>query len=324
MLSNVQKATVAMLRLAVIAFAAALTGCANMEGKFADTTVADLPVFADETIALMGGEDPGLTVNETVLIREYLTGEDPNEALIDDLAVKAELLLVAIVEYSLEIALVSETVSDPQERLRIYIDNLRKFERVITETLDLQELNLAANVAQAAQQEKLLDAMRAAQPVIDALGRYGLILLARHDDGVTEVAAHVERGIDEDYKGLYEYGTWLGGHRDEVLMELGGLIEQEAEGKNIIGREQELIARLEIIDRLSKEIEPHWEIYRSAQRELDSVHINVLNSSNRTRLILLVWVRAHERMTTGRIEDAEWFTMKDLGAAAFKLGRKLL
>jgi hypothetical protein len=311
-------------RLAFVVSVVVLASCASMEGKFTETTVADLPVFADETLALMGGEDPGLYLNETVLIREYLTGEDPNEKLIDDLVAKADRLLVAIADYSLELALVADTVEDQEEQKARYITGLTKLERVVTNELDLQELNLEANVAEAARQEKLLDAMRVAQPVIDALGTHGLLLLTRHDDGVEAVAKMVEQGIQKDYAGLYEYGTWLGGHRDSVLLELGKLIKQEAKGKNIAQQETELIERLEVIHRLATEIEPHWEIYRSTQMELDQVHTNVLNSSNRVRLILLVWTRAHERMASGRIEDAEWFTMQDLGAAAFKLGRKII
>jgi hypothetical protein len=313
-----------IIRLTFLAAAMVLTGCASMEGKFTETTVANLPVFADQTLALMGGEDPGLYLNETVFIREYLTGEDPNEILIDELVVTADKLLVAIADYSLDLALVADTVSDPEAQKARYMENLIKLERVVTQELNLQELNLHSNVEAAAQQETLLGAMRTAQPIIDALGRHGLMLMSRHDDGVESVARHVELGIEEDYAGLYEYADWLGGHRDAVLLELGELIEQEAQGKDISRQENELIARLEVINRLATEIEPHWEIYRSAQRELDKVHLNVLNSSNRVRLILLVWVRAHERMTSGRQEDAEWFTMQELGAVAFKLGRKLI
>ncbi len=311
-------------RLAFVASVVVLASCASMEGKFTETTVADLPVFADQTLALMGGEDPGLYLDQTILIREYLTGEDPNEQLMDDLVAVADKLLVAIGDYSLELALVADTVADQDEQKARYIASLTKLERVVTNELNLQELNLQANVADAAQQETLLEAMRAAQPVVDALGRHGLMLLTRHDDTVELVARNVEKGIEKDYAGLYEYASWLGNHRDTVLLKLGKLMEQEAQGKNIAQQENELIARLEVIHRLATEIEPHWEIYRSTQMELDEVHTNVLNSSNRVRLILLVWTRAHERMTSGRQEDAEWFTMQDLGAVAYKIGRKLI
>jgi hypothetical protein len=323
-MKTIQTKLTLIMRLAFAAALIVLTGCASMEGKFTETTVANLPVFADQTLALMGGEDPGLYLNETVFIREYLTGENPNEKLIDELVVTADKLLVAIADYSLDLALVADTVSDPEAQKARYMVNLRKLERVVTQELGLQELNLHSNVEAAEQQETLLGAMRTAQPVIDALGRHGLMLMSRHDDGVEAVARNVELGIEEDYAGLYEYADWLGGHRDAVLLELGELIEQEAQGKDVSRQENELIARLEVINRLATEIEPHWEIYRSAQRELDKVHLNVLNSSNRVRLILLVWVRAHERMTSGRQEDAEWFTMQELGAVAFKLGRKLI
>ena len=269
-----------MARVCSIIAVMTLAACASVEGKFTETTVADLPIFADQTLALMGGEDPGLSINETILIREYLTGEDPSEQLIDDLAGKADTLLVAIADYSLELALLADTVTDPEEQKPLYIENLSKLENVVTDTLDLQELDLKANIAAATQQDTLLEAMRTAQPIVDALGRHGLLLLGQHDDGVAVVASHVEEGIEQDYAGLYEYGTWLGGHRDAVLQELGELIEKEAEGENIARREEALIARLQVIDRLAGEVGPHWEIYRSAQRELDYVHGSVLDSSN--------------------------------------------
>ena len=303
-----------------------LVGCSSvsLKGKVTDTTVADLPVFADETIALLGGEAAGLSKNETVLIREYLTGEEPSEVLADDIALKADQLLVAITDYSIDIAMLSETINDEEQRRMDYIDSLTKFERTVTEVLELEALNLAANVENAAEQTMLLDAMRAGQPVVDALGRHGLQMLSQHDEAINTLAQFVDDGIEADYAGLYAYGTWLTGHRDAVLTDLEALIEAEAEGKDITSQEEELIDRLEIIHGLAMEMEPHWKMYRATQRELDNIHIDVLDTSNRTRMILLIWVRAHARMTSGRIQEAEWFTLKDLGAVAFKYGGKLL
>ena len=303
-----------------------LVGCSSvsLKGKVTDTTVADLPVFADETIALLGGEAAGLSKNETVLIREYLTGEEPSEVLADDIALKADQLLVAITDYSIDIAMLSETINDEEQRRMDYIDSLTKFERTVTEVLELEALNLAANVENAAEQTMLLDAMRAGQPVVDALGRHGLQILSQHDEAINTLAQFVDDGIEADYAGLYAYGTWLTGHRDAVLTDLEALIEAEAEGKDITSQEEELIDRLEIIHGLAMEMEPHWRMYRATQRELDKIHVDVLDASNRTRMILLIWVRAHARMTSGRIQDAEWFTLKDLGAVAFKYGGKLL
>ena len=303
-----------------------LMGCSSlsMKGKVTDTTVANLPVFADETIALLGGEDPGLSKNETILIREYLTVEDPSIVLSDDLALKADQLLVAIMDYSIDIAMLSETINDDEQRRVAYIDSLTKFEWTVTDVLELEALNLTANVQNAAEQTTLLDAMRTGQPVVDALGRHGLQMLSQHDDAINEVAQLVDDGIEADYVGLYEYGTWLTGHRDAVLTDLEALIDAEAEGKDITSQEEELIDRLEIIHGLAMEMQPHWRMYRATQRELDKIHIDVLDASNRSRMVLLIWVRAHERMTTGRIQKADWFTLKDLGAVAFKYGSKIL
>ena len=134
----------------------------------------------------------------------------------------------------------------------------------------------------------------------------------------------LDAAIEEDYADLYAYGTWLNGHRDAVLTDLEALIEAEAEGKDIASQEDELIDRLEIIHGLAMEIKPHWQTYRDTQHELDKIHVDVLDASNRTRMVLLIWSRAHARMSTGRIQEAEWFTLQDLGAVAFKYGKKLL
>lgn len=314
------------IRCTLAALVTLLAGCASVDwkSKLTDQTVADLSIFAEKTIALLGSADPGISRRQTVLVREYLTGEEPALALHRTRAENAQLLLRAMANYSIDIALLFETVQDDEQRRLAYIETLSTFEQTVTNTMGLQELDLAANVTNAAAQPTLLDSMRAGQAVIDAFVRHGLQRLYEHDNTVHELAAAIADDIETDYAGLYEYARWINGHRDDVLVKLEELAVAEASGQSLVKEEEELIRQLQSIYDLEDRTEAHWLKYRATHRELDKVHIEALDASNRTRLILLVWARAHERMTSGRVREADWFTLEELGMFAVKYGISLL
>ena len=53
-----------------------LSACTSLEGKFEDSTRADLGAFADQTIALMQIQEEGLREEDMVLTRRYLNPSD--------------------------------------------------------------------------------------------------------------------------------------------------------------------------------------------------------------------------------------------------------
>jgi hypothetical protein len=69
---------------------------------------------------------------------------------------------------------------------------------------------------------------------------------------------------------------------------------------------------LDGLDRVVRQIEPDWKLYRAAHHELDAAHLRGLDKIKQARLISLVWIRAHQKMASGVSTPAEWFDFKSL------------
>ena len=71
---------------------------------------------------------------------------------------------------------------------------------------------------------------------------------------------------------------------------------------------------------IGTEITPDWETYRATHRELDQLYGKAIERLNKTRLMTLIWLRAHQKMAAGVQSPAEWFNINDLPSQMFNLG----
>ena len=83
-----------------------------------------------------------------------------------------------------------------------------------------------------------------------------------------------------------------------------------------------LIGRLERMNKIGKQIEPDWETYRMTHRELTRLRANVDIEIRKVRLMTLVWVRAHQKMASGRVSPAQWFDIQSAPAQLIGVGVK--
>ena len=108
-----------------------------------------------------------------------------------------------------------------------------------------------------------------------------------------------------------------GAVRDKKLLPKGKPSNEELKK---IG--EHLRARLKVTYQIGEEIKPDWENYRAAHRELDAMHVNAMDRINKTRLMALIWLRAHQKMASGVMSPAEWFNVKELPAQLIGAGTK--
>ena len=80
--------------------------------------------------------------------------------------------------------------------------------------------------------------------------------------------------------------------------------------------------RLDGLHIVENEIKPDWEIYRASHRELDKLHEKAKLDNRKARLIMLVWIRAHQKMAAGIASPAEWFDIKSLPSTLINMGTK--
>ena len=87
---------------------------------------------------------------------------------------------------------------------------------------------------------------------------------------------------------------------------------------------EHLIKRLEITHKIWQEIEPDWELYRATHRELDELYQTIQVRLKRTRAAVIIWIRAHQKMASGKTNPAEWFDVENAPAQLFQLRSKAI
>jgi hypothetical protein len=302
-----------------------LSACASLDGKFTATERADLSGFADQTIALMQRSDNGLQEDDTVLVRQYLNPTDPTVTQSIELANKNERLLAAINQYSVNIASFDLAIASDAERITTYVDYIESFRARIIDEVGLPEGDFSRIVDNIQQQSNFLEAIQAAQPIVNTVGRYGQLLLSDYELALDQIVLNIDTAIEQDFEPSRAHAAYLAKQRDATLVSLGALYDREiAERIDLADEEIALINTLEILKQLDQALEPRHELYKATHRELDQVYVAALDDAMRSRLALLVWVRAHERMASGVVDEADWFSYKDIGVAALNLGTRFI
>ena len=135
----------------------------------------------------------------------------------------------------------------------------------------------------------------------------------------------MDAAIERDFESLKAYEIHLSEERDEILTKLGRLYDREAaQSVDLSAQETALIKSINNLQELQSEIESRRKLYKDTHRELDILYSSALSDATHSRIPLLVWTRAHERMASGTVEEADWFTYKDIGIAVLNAGRRLI
>lgn len=313
-------------RAALLA-AAFLVATASTPGIAKTKKYADVAAFAEQTIALLSDPNYGLDEDRTIRIKPYLTGESDDEQRLGAIADQALKAMIAIGEYSINLAMLSEWGATDTERIAAFADNVEQFHAEIVSTLGMKEQAFDATIADIRAQTSFLWALRAAQPIINAIGRYMQELLNEYESLVDQVVDDVDTAIDADYAPVLEYAAMLDDRRARVLLETAALHEAEAADGRDRGKEENLlIAVLDRINRVDAVIDPHLEIYRETHRELNEIYRETADGTAAARMTMLIWVRAHKDLAEGRKDRENYFEFdfNDLGVEAFRLGREFV
>jgi len=291
---------------------AAMGGASVASAKEA---TANLAAFADQTVALLGQPDYGLTSDEVVLVRGYYDPNHPAVKKLHELSQRGANLFAALGDYSVQIAgLSGQRISEAEriQRLRSYLQEAKPDILAATE---FQSARYDQILESLAEQESFLAAIREVQPVINAVGRYGQLLISDYENTVLEVRDVLDAAIAEDYAVVIRYTEALERRHGETLQQVTILVDSESPSGS---EEKALAAKLERMQRIFEFLEPRWELYQATLKELSDLHTKAFQSSGRERVALLLWVRAHQRMAAG-LEGSSWFNYGDLIGDALNL-----
>jgi hypothetical protein len=323
-----------------------LSGCASMSNKFSSGKKADFGFFADHTLAMLSDVDLSIKRNDTIFARRFFDENGPEEKHVNYLDENMRLSLYNIVDYSITLVTIVDSEKTVQKKVADYADFLATFKEDILYGVDMTADQFDATIEEVRNKPDFLPALRTAQPMINAAVIDAIMELNELNEGIEKLADKIDNKIDVEYADVIRYQKKMEYEKSQILHafetiydayrtnnpDLSELAESgviwmpeiipqgRPSSKDLETIGKHLRARLDAMHTINQEIQPYWEDYRAAHKELDDLTDQAMDRINQVRLILLVWGRAHQKMASGVVDPAEWFDIKDAPALLFKLG----
>ena len=331
-------------------------GCAGQggwkqyESKFGKSVHADIGFFADHTIALVNDANLGMSKDEAIYTRQYFRSGEAEETRFNNLVKEADALLDGIIQYSIELVTIAETQKTEEGRVNAYADYLDRLDDWVEKELDLGDTHYKDLVTSVREQESFQDALIQAQPLINAVSRYGGLTMNEIMEAADDLAIKMDAKIDFDFLEVIEYNEALQDEKHRILdafeqlyltysgdeeafdkirttgtVRAKGLIPKgQPTNEDLIKIAEHLRTRMKALRVVEKEMMDDWELYWKTHEELDRLYSEVTTNCNRARLVFLVWPRAHQKMSSGKVAPAEWFDISELPKDLFNLGTRLV
>jgi len=328
--------------LVALVLSGAVTGCQTAQ-KAVSKEKVNLRPFADLTIAMAGSSQHGFRPEGAILVRPYFenlgaladdyeTGNDATTSLTD-----------AIVDYSLFVVTLADMNLEDTESVTRYADYLEKFEQRVASSTGLNPSEFGSTVDAVRQQKKLLDALKAAQPIINAVTQQGEKMVDELEKRASDIQQHLAKEIDADFATILSATELLKNRRDAALLALEALqAYEQGDGtaldtlrKSSAIRDKELLAHdvlqlqdieaveqvlfkeLKNVDTVEKQLSDQVKLYNATQTEMNGVYTLELARLAKIRRSYIVWARIHHMMATGVTDPAKWLSIVGSTAGLF-------
>ena len=305
-------------------------------------------MFTDNTIAILSDPEFGFSGDNAILTKPFINLEEPEEQKLVRSSNVAETSLTVLVRYSVKLVTIVETGDTEEERIKLYADYLRTFDDPLVETLGLEKSYFYDVIREVEDSDKFQDALKAAQPLISAAGRFMGKNLDDLDDAVEALVVKVDKKIDLEFEDIIRFKNILVSEKSLLttsleklyriskgdkeayrdLKESGVIKDKSLLTESFPSYEQikkigeHLTERLRGLHRIGEEISPEWEQYKATHKELDLLAKNALQETRNARIVTVVWIRAHQKMASGYVKSAEWFNIKDAPVELINMGLK--
>jgi hypothetical protein len=340
------KVTILVMVLSVFG----IFGCATMSDKFTSGKKADLGFFADHTIAMLSDVNVSVKRDDTIHSRRYFNYNEAEEKRVVFLQDNMEASLEDIVNYSITIVNIMESDHPTEEKIKRYANFLSEFKEGILYGTKLTSDQFDSTIKDIGQQTEVLAAFRFAQPMIDAAVISSIMELNDLTDAIDLLANKLDGKIDEEYAEVIRYQKILEHEKGQLLKAFeiiyeayrtdepdlkklteSGVIwipeiipEVRPTKKDLHAIGEHLYARSKALSVVQTELQPFWDEYRAAHKEIDDLADQAMEQIAKVRLILLVWTRAHQKMASGTVDPADWFDINDAPAMLIQLGLKAI
>lgn len=329
----------ASARRVVLAFVLFLTtvaagGCAN----FRSSKHVNMAPFAENTVSLVADIRQGMDAQTAVYLRDYIDGSPVEQYGEHWRAYRP--MLRGIAAYSITIVTISKLRLNDSEKSHKLADVLDELLRPRIHSMEdygiLSGAELDEMLANIRVQTKYLDALNAAQPLVDAIERFTHDYLDFMDDQLASTRVWLDHRIRDDhatsqdfYETLVESQNFA--FEDLVLLRnyrqgvdpdaLDKLLARDPQLRSILPKDRQptledtqavqerLIYRLRTIREMTAQVQPDLDLFRNKMLELDEVSKNASNMLVKTRVTVILWARSHRGLARGVYDPAKWDAM---------------
>lgn len=336
--------------LGLLALAVGLNGCATYKSKFNNKQVANIGYFADSTIAMMGDLDLTVDREDTLLVRRFIDMESPEVREVSKWNTSLKLDLTDMVGYSIELVNFAESDETEEERIQHYADYVAQYRDTIKDYEKIDTAGFDKTIAEVRKQETFLAAVRTAQPLFNAATMEASLKVDRLVAALDKLAKKIDAEIDREYSDIIQYRSKLEREKFDILTafeivydayrkddpELSALKASRViwtpeiipEGRPTQEDLREigdhLHRRMEALNSVQQEVKPNWEDYLATHKELNAFADNAARNAQKSRIVLLTWIRAHQKMASGTVDPADWFDVGDITKQLIKNSPQLL
>ena len=307
-----------------------LTGCSYVKS----TKRIDVEPFAESTINLVADINYGIDANRAAYLRPYVNGESVQEYRAHWDYFRP--ILRGIGVYSLALVTLQRSNLSEKQRCEQMADFMERLFAPALLTgrgrLALSSERLTQILADIRQQEKFLDALGAAQPIVDEVARFSGEYLDIIKASQDQTVAWLIEQIDDDYAAIlafnslakerqtaaYQSAALLGDYRHgrdpealnklvEFDRELAALVPDTSKAtyEQLTSVENRIMTRLGKIQEMRNHIALDMGQYRNMTTELDKLVASANDNMRRTRVTVFIWSGAHRRLAAGITDPAK-------------------
>lgn len=315
--------------MSFVGLLATLIGCS----AFKSQKRVDLAPFAENMITLAADIQYGLGQDNPVYLRNFANGPKVLEAKV--YASKVRAVIRGIIAYSLELVSLADSKMSGKERAVALADYLDGLLRPVLSSpqpeLNLTVADLDTILTDVRDQKTLIDALNAAQPIVNEVARASGETLAEAKDALDEAVAEIQTRIEEDnwnftraYRDLrnaqvatMQNIVYLGNYRMGDTAALDTLFAREPSLREVVESttritpedmraiEDRLLFKLRALSELRTQLKPDMELYWQQNRELDEITEEFNGALRKARVAIIAWSRGHQRLAAGVTEPAK-------------------
>jgi len=293
----------------------------------------DFSPYAESVIRLTGDIQTGSSNSQTIYLRDFVDG--PRVAQLFVFSEKSRNMIRHLVSYSIDVVIIGNAkVSDSERNHRLAAalgDLADYFTQEPMIRLDYSPEQIAQILNDVSSQQKFIQALDTAQSLIDKIALAIDVFVNETNDVLEGAIREVHDRIWQDNKFLVEGNRKIRNAQIETLDNIGFLqafrggemtamdslltyepmlrdVVADVSGmssEDLIAIEQRMLFKLSTLSELRTQLRDDLELYNNQLRELELLAQKYDDTLRKTRIVVLVWSRAHAQLAAGTTDPAK-------------------